>query len=112
MLAPVIVPVFVIEPASHAAQSLAAFEPVVLANRPVPQSVHLSTLDAVEYFPTPHAVQVVAPLLVPLMEPASQAEHDSTADDAEYSPAAHSSHELAPTAVPVFVRDPAKHTLQ
>ena len=66
LLPPAREPAFVTEPAAHAAQSLAAAEPVVPTYLPAVQSVHAATLDAVEYFPTAHAVHTVAPLLVPL----------------------------------------------
>ena len=74
-----------IEPASHAAQSLAAAEPVVPTYLPAVQSVHAATLDAIEYFPTAHAVHTVAPLLVPLsvIEPALHGVHDAMADSVE-----------------------------
>jgi len=75
----------VIEPASHAAQSLAAAEPVVPTYLPAVQSVHAATLDAIEYFPTAHAVHTVAPLLVPLsvIEPASHAAQATSVDVTE-----------------------------
>ena len=55
-LAPVLVPVFVIEPA--------------------PQAMHRATFDAVEYLPTAHAVHVVAPADEPVsvIEPAWHSE--------------------------------------
>ena len=114
MLAPALVPVFVIEPAGHSAQSLASSEPVVPLYLPASQSVHAATFDAVEYLPTAHAVHVVAPALVPasVIEPAAQPMHDATFDAVEYVPATHASHETAPAAVPVFVIEPATHTLQ
>ena len=73
------------EPASHAAQSLAAAEPVVLTYLPAVQSVHAATLDAAEYLPTAHAVHTVAPLLVPLsvIEPAPHGVHDEPPIPAE-----------------------------
>ena len=85
MLAPALLPAFVIEPASHAAQSLAAAEPVVPTYLPAVQSVHAATLDAAEYLPTAHAVHTVAPLLVPLsvIEPAPHGVHDPMADSVE-----------------------------
>ena len=51
-LAPVLVPVFVIEPA--------------------PQSMHDATFDVVEYLPAAHAVHAVAPAATPVsvIEPA------------------------------------------
>ena len=74
ILAPVLVPAFVIEPAAHALQSLTSFDPVVPVYVPAAQAVHGATFDAVEYLPTAHAVHVVAPVLVPasVIEPAAQ----------------------------------------
>ena len=97
-LAPLLEPVFVIEPAIHSTQSLALFEPGVAAYLPASHSVHAATFDAVEYFPTAHCVHVVAPVPVPasVIEPAAQSVHAATFDAIEYLPAAHSSHELAP----------------
>ena len=114
MLAPVLVPVFVIEPAAHCAQSLTSFEPVVPLYVPGAQSVHAATFDAVEYLPTAHAVHVVAPVLVPasVIEPAAQSMHDGTFDFVEYLPSAHAVHALAPALVPVLVVEPDTHTLQ
>ena len=114
MLAPASEPVFVIDPAAHSAQSLASSEPSDSTYRPAAQSIHAATLDAVEYLPAPHAVHVVAPLLLPVfvIDPASHAVHASTFDAVEYSPAAHATHTLAPAAVPVLVIEPATHTLQ
>ena len=115
MLAPMLAPVFVMDPASHSVQSLAKAEPVVSTYLPAVQPMHdVARLDAVEYCPTAQAVHVVAPVLLPLsvIEPAAQAVQDGTSDAVEYSPAAHSSHELAPAAVPLSVREPAKQALQ
>ena len=114
MLAPVLVPVFVIEPAAHCAQSLRSFEPVVPLYVPGAQSVHAATFDAVEYLPTAHAVHVVAPVLVPasVIEPAAQSMHDGTFDFVEYLPSAHAVHALAPALAPVLVIEPDTHTLQ
>ena len=86
MLAPTLVPEFVIEPAAHAAQSLAKAEPVVSTYVPAAHSMHVAArLDAVEYFPTAHAVHVVAPVPAPLsvIEPAAQAVQISTFDAVE-----------------------------
>ena len=85
LLPPAREPAFVTEPASHAAQSLAAAEPVVPTYLPAVQSVHVATSDAIEYFPTAHAVHTVAPLLVPLsvIEPALHGVHDAMADSVE-----------------------------
>jgi hypothetical protein len=110
MLAPTREPVFVVEPGSHALQLLANAEPGVPTYVPAPQPMHdAARFDAVEYCPTAQAVQVVAPVLLPLLvtEPAAQAVQDGTADAVEYSPAGHSSHELAPAAEPVSVIQPA-----
>ena len=72
------------------------------------------TFDAVEYLPTAHAVQVVAPVPVPVfvIEPAAQSEHDATFDAIEYLPAAHAVHAVAPADEFVSVIEPATHTLQ
>ena len=114
VVAPVPVPVFVIEPAGQSVQSLGLLEPVVPLYLPGAQSVHAATSDAVEYLPTAHAVHVVAPVPVPasVMEPAAQSVHDATFDAVEYLPAAHSSHVVAPALVPVLVIEPARHALQ
>ena len=114
MLAPLLAPVFVIEPAAHCAQSLASFELVVPLYVPASQSVHAATFDAVEYLPTAHAVHVVAPVPVPasVIEPAAQSVHIESVDIFEYLPAAHSSHVVAPALVPVLVIEPARHALQ
>ena len=114
VVAPVLVPVFVIEPAAHCAQSLVSFEPVVPVYVPGAQSVHAATFDAVEYLPTAHAVHVVPPVLVPVsvMEPAAHAVHVESVDFVEYWPAAHAVHVVAPALVPVLVIEPARHTLQ
>ena len=95
-------------------QSISSSAPVVSLYRPVGQSVHADTFDAVEYLPTPHAVHVVAPVFVPVfvIEPTAHTMHAATSDAVEYSPAAHAMHELAPALVPVSVREPAKHTKQ
>ena len=47
-LAPALVRVLVIDPAAHAAQSLASSEPSDSAYRPAAQSVHAPTFDTVE----------------------------------------------------------------
>ena len=86
MLAPALVPEFVIEPAAHSAQLLARAEPVVSTYVPAPHSMHVAArLDAVEYFPTAHNVHVVAPVPAPLsvIDPAAQAVHCATSDAVE-----------------------------
>ena len=114
ILAPVLVPVFVIEPVAHILQSLTSFEPVVPVYVPGAQSAHAATFDAVEYLPTAHAVHVVAPVLVPVsvIEPAAHAVHVESVDFVEYWPSAHAVHALAPALVPVLVIEPDTHTLQ
>ena len=78
------------------------------------QSVHDATFEAVEYFPPTHAVQVVAPALVPVsvMDPASQSVHAATFEAVEYVPATHAVQVVAPALVPVFVMDPALQEVQ
>ena len=51
----------------------------------------MATFDAVEYLPTAHPVQILAPALVPVfvIEPAAQSLHDATFDAVEYFPTAH-----------------------
>ena len=114
MLALVLVPVFVIEPRGHTAQSLGSFEPVTSTKWPAAQPVHAATLDEVEYLPTAHSVHVVAPVLVPVLviEPAAQSVHDGTVEAVEYLPAAHAVHVVALAAAPVSVIDPAWHGTQ
>jgi hypothetical protein len=105
----------VIEPASHSEQLLANAEPGVSTYVPATQPTHdVDRFDAVEYCPAAQAVQVVAPLLMPLSvtEPAAQTVHDSTFDAVEYLPAAQAIQALAPADVPVFVREPAKQLSQ
>ena len=73
-VAPALLPVFVIEPAS--------------------QSVHEATFDAVEYLPASHAVHVVAPALVPVsvIEPAAHVMQSVSAVEPvapTYSPTGH-----------------------
>ena len=65
----------------------------------------------IEYLPTTHLVQVLAPVLAPVfvIEPAAQSAHDATLEAVEYLPALHSLHELAPSSLPVFVTEPASH---
>ena len=86
MLAPTLLPEFVIDPAAHSAQSLAKAEPVVSTYVPAAHSMHVAArLDAVEYFPTAHNVHVVAPVPAPLsvIDPAAQAVQISTFDAVE-----------------------------
>jgi hypothetical protein len=121
VVAPVEVPVSVIEPAAHAAQSVSALEPDAVTNVAAGQSVHAATFEAVEYLPPAHAVQVVAPVEVPVsvIEPAAhaaqsvsalepdaatnvaagQSVHAATFEAVEYLPPAHIVHESAPPVV-------------
>ena len=73
-----------------------------------------ATFDAVEYLPTAHPVQILAPVLVPVFvsEPAPQSVHAKSVGFAEYVPSVHAVHALAPALVPVLVIEPAKHALQ
>ena len=68
-----------------------------------------ATFDAVEYLPTAHAVQILAPSLAPVfvIDPALQSVHAVPVDAVEYLPAPHAAHVVAPVAEPVFVIDPA-----
>ena len=76
--------------------------------------MHAPTSDFVEYLPTVHLVQILAPLLVPVLViyPGAQTAHDATLELVEYLPAAHSSHVVAPALMPVLVIEPARHALQ
>ena len=114
VVAPGLLPVFVLEPAAQSMQLPGAEEPAVATYLPAVQSEHEVTLDFVEYLPGAHCVQVVAPVSMPalVIEPASQSLHSLTFDVAEYLPAAHAKHPFAPAAEPVSVIDPAAHSGQ
>ena len=73
-----------------------------------------ATFDAVEYLPTAHPVQILAPVLVPVFvsDPALQSVHVESVGIAEYLPSEHSVHAFAPVDGPVFVIDPAAHSEQ
>ena len=73
-----------------------------------------ATFDAVEYLPTAHPVQILAPALVPVFvsEPAPQSVHAKSVGLAEYLPPVHAVHALAPVDEPVSVIDPAAHSEQ
>ena len=75
-------------------------------------SVHDDVAEVVEYLPTPHSVQELAPSLAPVLviEPAPQSAHDVMVDAVEYLPALHAVHALAPAFVAVSVIDPAPHS--
>ena len=70
--------------------------------------MHASIFDSLEYLPTAHAVQMLAPVLVPVfvIEPALQARHDEALEFVEYCPAAQGMHAAAFAAAPVSVIDP------
>ena len=112
--APAVAPAFVTEPAGQVSQSLASSEPVDSTYLPASQSMQAATFDAVEYLPTAQALQVVAPVLVPVsvIDPAVHTVHAATFDAVEYVPAAHAEHKLAPGCAPVLVIEPATHALQ
>ena len=76
--------------------------------------MHADAVGTVEYLPTAHAVQLLAPVVVPVLviEPAAQLMQADSVDAVEYAPTAHAVHELAPAVLPVSVIDPAIHTLQ
>jgi hypothetical protein len=58
-----------------------------------------------------HAVQVVPPVLVRVLEPASQVAQ-ATFESAEYSPAVHTVQVVAPVLVRVSVMEPASQVAQ
>ena len=64
-----------------------------------------------EYEPLSHAVQVVAPLPLPLsvMEPAGHLVHDAAPEAAEYLPATHVMHDLN---VDTAAKRPGAHSEQ
>ena len=113
-LAPVVDPVFVIEPAAHLLQSAALLKPVVPLYVPASQSVHDAMADVVEYLPAAHSVHAVAPALVPVfvIEPAAQSVHEATFELVEYLPATHGVQVFAPALVPVSAMEPAAHSEQ
>ena len=76
VVAPVPMPVSVMDPAAQVWQAEAEVWFVKLWYVPALQSVQDATSDAVEYLPPVHAVHVVAPVFVPLsvMDPAAQVE--------------------------------------
>ena len=113
-LAPVVDPVFVIEPAAHLLQSAALLKPVVPLYVPASQSVHDAMFDAVEYLPAAHSVHVLEPVLTPVfvIEPAAQSVHEATFELVEYLPATHGVQVFAPALVPVSAMEPAAHSEQ
>ena len=62
--------------------------------------MHDALFEAVEYFPTAHAVQVLAAApVLPVMDPAAQVVQDALFEAVEYFPATHAAQEEAPTPV-------------
>jgi hypothetical protein len=94
------------EQASHAA------EPSLAVYWPTTQSPQAASVEAVEYFPTAHRVQMLAPVLLPVfvIEPGVHMVQEPELEFVEYFPAAHFAHCLAP--ITVSVTEPAKHSLQ
>ena len=86
-----------------------ADEPSAAEYFPAVQSGHKTTSERVEYLPAAHAVQLLAPVRVPMfvIEPASQLIQDATFDAFEYLPASHAVHAVAPAAAPLSVTEPA-----
>ena len=113
-VAPVSMPVSVIEPAVHSTQSADFSDPLFATYFPASQLVHDELIDAVEYLPAAHSVHIVAPAADPLsvIDPAAHVMHDATIELVEYIPAAQAVHDFAPAAVPVLVIEPGTHTLQ
>ena len=76
LVAPPAVPVFVIDPASHALQSAAFVDPLPATYLPAAQLVHAESVDAVEYLPAAHWLHAIAPVAEPVfvIEPASHSE--------------------------------------
>ena len=60
-------------------------EPSLAAYWPAMQPPQADTVEAVEYFPTAHAVQMLAPVLLPVLviEPASHAAQSESVELAE-----------------------------
>ena len=85
-------------------------DPTTSPYLPLVQRTHSSTLDAVEYLPTAHGVQMLAPARLPLSvtEPATHGSHDATSELSEYSPFSQAMHSMAPAALPVFVLEPGR----
>ena len=91
--APVLLPVFVMDPAAHSMHPDAASEPGTSTYLPAAQPVHASIFDAVENFPSEQAVHADAPALMPVfvMDPAAhmmQLDGLVAPDSFPYSPAA------------------------
>ena len=81
---------------------------------PAAQIKQVATLEAVEYFPGMHGVQVVAPVPVPVsvIDPALQLVQAVTLEAVEYFPGVHGVQVVAPAPVPVSMIDPALQLVQ
>ena len=66
-------------------------KPSAAAYVPGPQSIHDATVDAVEYLPAAHGVQLVAPAATPVsvIEPAAQVEQYDWPRVVWYLPGSH-----------------------
>ena len=53
-----------------------------------------------------HCVQLLAPVVEPVIEPAAHSMHDALYDIVEYVPIGHAVHALAPALLPVLVIEP------
>ena len=72
--------------------------------------MHAAIFDAVEYMPTAHLVQMLAPVPAPVfvIEPSGHtAQLLALTEPVEYLPTAHGAHLVAPAAPPVSVVEPA-----
>ena len=89
-------------------------DPSLAAYFPAGHDVQAATFESIEYLPTAHGVQTLAPAPVPVLviEPASQSAHVESVDFAEYLPAAHGVQLVAPAEEPVLVIEPAAHASQ
>ena len=54
-------------PNAHGVQMLAPVPVPVLVIEPAPQSVHVESVDFAEYLPAAHSSHVIAPALVPVL---------------------------------------------
>ena len=108
-------------------------DPSLAAYLPAGHDVQLATFDSLEYLPTAHALQELAPALAPvfvsepcghraqslalfepvvsLYRPAEQSMHAPTFDAVEYLPTAHAVHVVAPVPAPLSVIEPAAHAM-
>tara|TARA_B100000795_G_C22443111_1_gene302709 strand:- start:81 stop:395 length:315 start_codon:yes stop_codon:yes gene_type:complete len=72
------------------------------------------TLELKEYSPASQAIQLVAPVDVPVfvIDIALQLVHAATLDALEYVPTPHAKQVVAPALIPEFVIEPASHRTQ